>query len=173
MKFGKCNHYGIVVKDINKAMDEYSKTFGIKHWYMLNASPFEEFEYKGEKRNCTVTLYFGGKGTTKIELIQTEGDSNYYTDFYATHGEAIHHVMYNTKNLDQTIKEMEQEGYTMIQRAKFKAGGAHVRYAYMTKNDTEVTIELIETTLAFGIKKGDMPFELQMGALTGSHKKIR
>lgn len=173
MKFGKCNHYGIVVEDIEKAKEEYSKMLGIKKWYMLNATPFEEFEYKGEKKNCDVTLYFGGKGTTKLELIQTRGDDNYYTDFYKAHGEAIHHVMYNTKDLDRDIAEMQTMGYTMIQRAKFHAGGAMVRYAYMTKNDTEVTIELIETTLPFGIKKGDMPFELQLGCLTGSHKKLK
>lgn len=173
MKFGKCNHYGIVVEDIEKAKEEYSKVLGIKKWYRLNASPFEEFKYKGENRDCEVTLYFGGKGTTKLELIQTRGDSNYYTDFYEKNGEAIHHVMFNTKNLDKTIEEMKQEGYEPIQTAKFKSAGATIRYAYMTKKDTAVTIELIETTIMGFIKKGDMPFEMQLGVITGNYKRVK
>lgn len=173
MKFKKCNHYGIVVEDIEKAKEEYSRALGIKKWYTLvNDTPLD-MTYKGEKRNCEVTLYFGGKGTTKLELIQTRGDSNYYTDFYAKNGEAIHHVMFNTKDLDKAIEEMKLEGYEPIQTANFVSGGAKVRYAYMTKKDTQMTIELIETTIMGFIKKGDMPFEMQLGCLTGSYKRVK
>lgn len=173
MKLKKCNHYGIVVEDIKKAKEEYSKAFGIKKWYTLvNDTPLN-MTYKGEKRNCEVTLYFGGKGTTKLELIQTKGDSNYYTDFYCENGEAIHHVMYNTKNLDNAIANMIKEGYQPIQTADFISGGAKVRYAYMTKINTKMTVELIETTIMGFIKKGDMPFEMQIGCLTGSYKRVK
>ncbi len=65
MKVGKINHIGIVVTDANEAMERYGKLYGIKKWYKLVAGPID-LHYRGEKRNCTVDLYFGGKGKTKI-----------------------------------------------------------------------------------------------------------
>lgn len=60
--------------------------------------------YRGEKKNSKVRIFYGGKGTTTIKLIETSGDKNIYDRFYEKHGEAVHHVMYMTKDLDKTVR---------------------------------------------------------------------
>lgn len=173
MKLKKPNHIGIVVEDINEAKKRYSRIIGIKKWYEIVNSSDLDMEYRGEKRNCKVTLYVGGKGNTKIELIETSGDRNIYTEFLEKNGEGIHHIMYNVKNLEEAISECELYGMRVLQRATFKSGGAKIKYAYVGKCEDGVILELIETTIMGFIKKGDMPFELQLGALTGSYKRLK
>src|SRR5690606_38678312 len=87
--------------------------------------------YHGEKRNCEVTLYFAGKGFTKIELIQTRGDDNIYTEFLKRNGEGIHHIMYNVKDLKKAIEYCESIGMKVFQNATFKSAGATISYAYV------------------------------------------
>ncbi|MEG2456807.1 MAG: VOC family protein [Clostridia bacterium] len=173
MKLKKPNHIGIVVKNISEAAERYGRIYGISKWWEIVCDGKLDMTYLGEKRNCKVKLYYGGKGSTKIELIETTGDDNIYTNFYAKRGEGMHHIMYNVKNLSEAIRLCEENGLKVIQSANFKSGGAKVRYAYMAESEDSVVLELVETTIAFGIKKGDMPFEMQLGTLTGSYKRVK
>lgn len=173
MKFGKIGHVGIVVKDLQKAKEHYSRLLGIDKWYELQYDTPLDMTYRGEKRNCNVTLYFGGKGATVIELIYPQGDENIYTNFLKNHGEAIHHIEYNVKDLDAAIKHVEKEGLKVLQSAKFESAGAKIRYAYVGKSEDDAVLELIETVLPMGIHKGDMPFETKLAALTGNYKLVK
>lgn len=172
MKLNKIGHIGIVVKDIEKAKEHYTKLMGIKKWYEIVYDGEIDLYYKEVKRNCNVKLYFGGDGHTVIELIETQGDENIYTNYLKNHGEGLHHIQYNVKNLDSAINDAKLEGLSVFQHAEFSSGGAKVRYAYVGKSEDDVIFELIETTILGGIKKGDLPFETQMAALTGSYKAL-
>lgn len=174
MKYGKINHVGIVVKDWNEATDRYGKLFGIKHWYEIvtDEGSFDMY-YHGEKKNSTVRIFYGGSGTTKLEIIDTKGDKNIYDAFYEKRGEAAHHLMYMTKDLDATVKEFEANGYKVFQNATFNSNGAKIRYAYMGVDEDGLIFEFVECSLTKSMKKGDMPFEMQLGALTGSYKKVK
>lgn len=173
MKLKKINHIGIVVENLEEAKERYSRLLGIKKWYRLITPAPITVNYNGEDKRSNVTLYFGGRGAAKLELIHTSGDSNIYTEFLKRRGEGIHHIMYNVKNLDKAVAECEKEGMRVLQKSEFPSGGAKVRYAYLGKSEDSVILELIETTLAFGAKKGDMPFELQLGTLTKSYERVK
>lgn len=173
MKFNKIGHVGIVVKDIKAAKEHYSRLMGIKKWYELVYDDGIDLYYHGEKKNCNVTLYFGGRGHTLIELIETRGDENIYTNFLKIHGEGIHHIEYNVKNLDDALAHVEKEGLRVFQNAEFTSGGVKIRYAYVGKEESGVIYELIEGIMPGGIRKGDMPFEAQMAAITGSYKVVK
>lgn len=174
MKFGKVNHIGIVVRDLKEATERYGKLFGIKNWYEIVCDNDElDLYYHGEPKKCKVTLYYGGKGTTKLELIHTEGQKNIYDYFYEKRGEAVHHLMYTVKDLDAVVERFTQNGYKVLQNASFKSGGAAIRYAYIGKDEDGLIFEFVECALTKKIKKGDIPFEMQIGTLTGSYKKIK
>lgn len=173
MKIGKIGHACIVVNDIEKASEHYSKLFGIKHWYELVTTSELEMYYHGEKKNCEVKIWYGGKGHTSLELVQTSGDDNIYTEFLRNHGESIHHLQYYVKNLKEAVEAVEKEGLKVIQSATFYSKSMRVDYAYVGKSESDAVFELIEATLPLGIKKGDMPFELMLGRLTGNFKKVK
>lgn len=173
MKLGKPNHIGIIVKDIEEAKERYSRLMNIKKWYRLVSPSPITLLYKAEERKSNVTLYFGGKGATKLELIETKGDENIYTEFLKKHGEGIHHIMYNVKNLSLAISECEKEGLTVLQSSSFKSAGATISYAYVGRSEDSVIFELIETDIGLGLKKGDMPFEMLLGTLTGNYKRVK
>lgn len=85
----------------------------------------------------------------------------------------IHHVEYNVKNLDEAVKQAESCGLKVLQHASFKSAGASVRYAYVGESEDAAIFELIETTLPIGVKKGDVPFETQLAALTGNYRRVK
>lgn len=174
MKLGKINHVGIVVKDLEEATERYGKLYGIKHWYEMVCDDNKlDLQYLGEKKDCNVTLYFGGRGMTKIELIKTSGEKNIYDKFYDAHGEAVHHIMYMVKNLDKAVADFASNGYKVFQSASFKSNGAKVRYAYVGKDENQLITELVECNLVGKIYKGDIPFETQIGTIQGSYKKVK
>ncbi len=173
MKLGKIAHSCIVVEDIDKAADHYSKLLGIKHWYELVRTSDLDLNYQGQKRNCDVKIWLGGKGHTAIELIESRGDENLYTNYLKNFGEGIHHLQYYVKNLQIAIKEFEKEGLKVLQSACFFSKGMKVDYVYMGKDEHSAAFELIEATLPGGIKKGDLPFEIFLGRLTGNMKRVK
>ncbi len=173
MKAGKIAHIAFIAEDIEKASEHYSKLLGIKKWYELVCSSELELYYNGERKNCDVKIWYGGKGHTSVELIQTRGDKNIYSTFLERHGEMIHHVQYYVKDLKKAIEEVKKEGLKVIQNANFMSKSMKVKYAYVGKSEDSTVLELIEATLPFGIKKDDMPFELVLGRLTGNFKRVK
>ena len=173
MKLGKVAHACIVVNDIEEASAHYTRTLGIKHWYELVRTSDLDLYYKGEKRNCDVKIWLGGKGHTAIELIESKGDENLYTSYLSNFGEGIHHLQYYVKDLKKAIAEFEKEGLQVLQSACFYSKGMKVDYVYMGKDEHSAAFELIEATLPGGIVKGDMPFEILLGRLTGNMKKVK
>lgn len=173
MKLKKINHIGIVVEDCEEASERYGKIYGINKWYELDIKDLELW-YKEKKRDCEIKLYFGGKGFTKVELIETHDQDNAYTAFLKRQGEGMHHVMYNVRNLEKAILSLEQDGMTVIQHATFKSGGANVRFAYMGWKEEGVVVELVETEILPGIIKGDLPGEIAfLGKISGSYRRIK
>lgn len=172
MKLNKINHIGIVVEDADEACERYGKIYGIDKWYELDINDLDLW-YKDKKRDCEIKLYFGGKGLTKIELIETHGQDNAYTSFLKRQGEGMHHVMYNVRNLEKAILSLEQDGMMVIQHATFKSAGANVRFAYMGWKEEGVVIELVETEILPGIIKGDLPGEFGLGKVSGSYRRVR
>jgi len=174
MGYGRINHVCFIVKDWKEATERYSKLFGIKHWYEIVIDKGTlDVDYRGQKVNSELKLIFGGKGQCKIELVDTKGDKNFYDEWYEKHGEAPHHIMYMTKNFDKTIEEFKGKGFQVFQNASYLSGGVKVRYAYMGPNEDGPIFEFVECSITKHIKKGDMPFEVQLGQLSGSYKKIK
>lgn len=173
MKLKKINHVGIVVNDINEAKDRYGKAFGIKSWYEIVVSSPVELEYLGEKRDCTIKLYVGGKGTTKVELLEAKGERTIYSDFLERRGEGIHHIMYNVKDLEAAVSDLEANGMKVLQKASYMSAGAKIRYVYIGRGEDDTVLELVEMTIMGKMKKGDMPCEVLMGRITGNYKKVK
>lgn len=108
---------GVIVRDMEKAVDYYSSVFGLgpftvyefapdKHWVMEQPSP--------------VRLRLGKAmwGTIELELIQPiEGNSQHF-EFLRVFGEGLPHLGFNVPNYDEVFDKFLREGFTPLMRAE-------------------------------------------------------
>ena len=93
--------------------------------------------------NCWMAFFTVGPGV-QIELIQPNGVKSTWQDFLDQHGEGIHHIAFNVKNMDEKIARCEDFGMKCVQRGKY--GGGNGEYAYMDAHgDLKCLIELLES----------------------------
>ncbi|WMJ87018.1 VOC family protein [Anaerocolumna sp. MB42-C2] len=92
--------------------------------------------------NCFMAFFDVGP-STQIELIQPNGAKSTWQDFLDEHGEGIHHIAFQIKDMDIKINNFEKSGMKCIQRGKYGSGNGE--YAYMDANkDMKCLIELLE-----------------------------
>ena len=132
---------GVVVKDIDKAVNYYSSVFGIGPFR------FVERHYEGvtiRDRNdasYSVRVATAPMGQVDFELIQvTEGES-IHLEFLEKRGEGLEHLGFRVPDLDAEIERFKKCGIDVLQSVRRPGGG----YAYM---DTEkiggIIFELIQ-----------------------------
>jgi len=142
LKLPDVGQIGVVVKDLDKAVDYYSSMFGI--------GPFKYIErhYDGvilRERNdasYSVRIAIAPMGSVDFELIQiTEGES-IHLEFLEKKGEGIEHLGFRVPDLDAEIARFKECGIEVLQSARRSDGGG---YAYMdTENIGGIIFELIQ-----------------------------
>lgn len=131
------SHIGYVTKDIKKTMSDFKRYFGV--------GPFKEFNpsysnkiYRGKHEDFKVHLAFCRAGKMVYELIQVIQGRTIYEEFMHEHGEGIHHLGYEIKNLSMWIKLYKKVGIEPIMSAE-RVG---LKWAYF---DTPgIIVELLE-----------------------------
>ncbi|MCP3966595.1 MAG: VOC family protein [Lentisphaerae bacterium] len=166
---------GIIVKDMNSALDKYSKSFNIKNWMKGNFIE-EEYIYKGKSIKIDFTMAYSIRKRLMIELLEVKkGDENVFSHFLDEHGEGIHHLGYYVRNFEKEIEKYKTMGIDVIQHGCIKSlKGSITRIAIL---DTEAlygyAIELLETRI-LGIPIGQSAFILYiMARLTGDVERIK
>lgn len=165
---------GVIVRDMNKAIDYYSRIMGIQPWYRGNVGEQETW-FRGKKVNMDVDMVFAYSGKLMIELIEVKGgDDNIYSEHLAAQGEGLHHLGIEVSDFDAKMKKVEAMGIPIIQSGVVKSkGGAISKMAYLdTTSALGYPIELMETRL-FGLALGKGKLLMNIGCLLGDASKIR
>lgn len=128
----KIDHIGIAVHSINDALPLYTDVFGMK----LEA--IETVENQGVK----VAFLFAGN--TRLELLEALSDDSPIAGYIAKRGEGIHHIALGVEGIESRIKELKEQGITMIDDTSRK--GAHeAKVAFIhPKSTARVLFELCE-----------------------------
>ena len=136
----------IVVRDLEKSMEQYQNVLGIGSWEIIDAdsSQVTDMMYHGSevKRPFRFRAALSMVGPMQLELIQPiEGDL-LYNDFLKEHGEGLHHLGHvRVQNLDESVQALEKAGFSCLQRGGFTGGG----FAYMdTVKALGFILELLE-----------------------------
>ena len=134
----------IVVRDIEKSMENYQDTLGIGSWSLrtIDSSRVSDMTYRGRPVQHVFKVAQAKVGAMDLELIQpVEGDS-IYSEFLEQGGEGLHHLGHvKVGGLDAAIQTLENAGFPCLQSGRFPGGG----YAYMDTSKTLGTIiELIQ-----------------------------
>ncbi|GAF80790.1 unnamed protein product [marine sediment metagenome] len=142
VKLPPVEQVGIVVKDMERAMEYYSSTFG---W-----GPFQVMElemkgatYRGQPCDCRLKLAFARSGPIEIELIQVLEGETPHTEFLREKGEGLQHLRFSVDDIDGTLAKLAKEGIEPVFQHSYPEIG--ISFAYLnTDKIGGVMIELIE-----------------------------
>ena len=103
----------IVVKDIAKAAEYYTSTFGIGP-FSIQEAKMEGVILRGKPTTTKIKVALAQSGSLQIELIQPVEGENPYAEFLASKGEGLHHLGFQVDDLDSIVAELAKEGIEPI-----------------------------------------------------------
>lgn len=116
-------HIGIAVNDLEKAEKNFEKILGVPS-YKREAVDSEH----------VITSFFK-INSTKIELLQPTSADGAISKFLEKKGEGIHHLAFETSNLEDELERLRNEGFTVLPGFP-KKGADNKRVAFLHPKDT-------------------------------------
>jgi methylmalonyl-CoA/ethylmalonyl-CoA epimerase len=140
--FERLTQYALVVRDVKKVGAFYqSLGFGgmpVDHNVSVNRM------YRGKPGKFEMYLGWGRFGDVTFEWIQSLVGPSVYDEYLRAHGEGLHHLAFEVRDMDQAITLLESKGAPLSQSGGWDSPGSKGRFAYL---DSEpyggVTIELL------------------------------
>lgn len=122
-------HIGVVVNDVEKAIDYYSKHFGWGPWKTEDIHrPVAIVHGKKTSYRCKIaSTTIPAISPILLSLDTTTKGTNIFTEHLKAKGEGIHHIQFHVKDLEQEIAKYEKHGFKTLQKVNDAKGG----YAYM------------------------------------------
>jgi methylmalonyl-CoA/ethylmalonyl-CoA epimerase len=127
----KIDHIGIVVQDMEQALDAYQVALGL---------PLKEIVDVPDQQ---VRVAFLPAGESNIELVQPTTDDSGVARFLEKHGEGIHHLCLEVKDIEAALQQLQDRGVPLIDRRP--RPGAHGQVAFVhPKGMGGVLLELVQ-----------------------------
>jgi len=114
---GKMSHVGIVVRDMDKAMEYYGSVFGLGP-FTTEVYDLKSFAYRGKTASARVKAAIAYSGPVFIELVQVLEGETVHTEFLRERGEGLQHVAFLVRNLDEKLKELAKSGVEPVMRLR-------------------------------------------------------
>jgi methylmalonyl-CoA/ethylmalonyl-CoA epimerase len=131
----KIEHIGIAVKKLSASIPLFEK--------LLNTTCYKTEVVESEQVN---TAFFK-KGESKIELLESYSPDSVINKFIEKRGEGMHHIAFETNDIEAEIKRLVKEGFTLINE-KPKAGADNKIVCFLHPKDTNgVLVELVSERL--------------------------
>jgi methylmalonyl-CoA/ethylmalonyl-CoA epimerase len=128
----KIDHIGIVVRDMEAALEVYRDALGLE---------LAETGFVPEQK---VNIAFLPTGESEIELVQPTTDDSGIARYLAKRGEGVHHVCLEVDDIEATLAQMAAQGMELIDKPP-RAGSGGKKYAFVhPKSAHGVLIELYE-----------------------------
>lgn len=134
---------GIVVRDIEKACENFSRIFGLEKPNIIITDIYQKSktEYRGNPTYARARLAFFNFKNIVIEFIEPDENPSTWREFLDTHGEGIHHLGFEIKGMKEKIENFKEMGIEVVQKGEYEGG----RYAYIdTLKELKFIIELLE-----------------------------
>lgn len=127
----KIDHIGIVVCDIQEALQVYETALGL---------PLSEIVPVPDQK---VNVAFLPIGESNIELVQPTADDTGIAKFLEKRGEGIHHISIEVASIEAALTQLKEQGVQLIDEVPRQ--GAHGRVAFIHPRGAHgVLIELIQ-----------------------------
>lgn len=125
-------HIGIAVKDIDQAIDCYSR--------LLNTSCYKTEVVESQQ----VTTAFFKLKEQKIELLAATSPESVIARFIKKSGEGLHHIAFEVDDIKQEMKRLEEEGFTPLQNVPFKGADNKWVVFYHPKDAHGMLVEICQ-----------------------------
>jgi methylmalonyl-CoA/ethylmalonyl-CoA epimerase len=130
--FGRIDHVGVAVEDLDKAVALYSERL---------AMPVQHRETVEEQGVEAVLL---GVGESHVELLRPLGPETAVSRFLERNGPGLHHVAYGTDDIDSALEQVRAAGLRLIDERP-RTGIRNSRVAFVHPKSTGgVLTELVE-----------------------------
>ena len=127
----KIEHIGIAVKDLNEAVERFSK--------LLNTSPYKTEKVESEG----VSTVFFETGESKVELLESTDPNGPIGKYISKKGEGIHHVAFDVDDIQSEMERLKGEGFDVIGDIREGADNKLVCFIH-PKSANGVLIELCQ-----------------------------
>ena len=128
----RINHLGVIVKNVEEAMDLYAKAFGFRQSGELLTVPEEGLK-----------TVFISIGDVTIELFEPIDPKSGLAKFIEKRGEGLHHISLEVDNIDQELDSLAKEGIELIDRKARPFKGAKLAFVH-PQSTKGVLIELLQ-----------------------------
>jgi catechol 2,3-dioxygenase-like lactoylglutathione lyase family enzyme len=139
---------GIVVKDLDAAVESYWRTAGIGPWniYTTGAPPLR-CTYHGHPASYQVQLATTMSGQVQMELIEYISGDTIHRDFLASGREGVEHFGIYVPDLERALQPYLDKGIRILQQADGMGVKGDGRYAYLdTESILGTILELIQSS---------------------------
>ncbi|MEN8817191.1 MAG: methylmalonyl-CoA epimerase [Nonlabens sp.] len=130
--FGKIEHLGIAVKNLEEANEVYTK--------LLGREPYKSETVESE----AVETSFFMTGENKIELLAATDENSAIAKYIEKRGQGIHHVAFAVQDIKAELIRLEKEGFQILNKEP-KRGADNKWVAFVHPKGTNgVLVELCQ-----------------------------
>jgi methylmalonyl-CoA/ethylmalonyl-CoA epimerase len=137
---------GILVRDLDRALERYSSLWGLGPWagYEYGPDTVPALTYRGEPGEYIMRIALTGSGP-QVELIEPLQGPSIYHEWLESHTEGVHHLGIYVDSIDDAISEMDAAGYVLLQSGAGYGLDGDGGYGYFdTERDFGLVLEAIE-----------------------------
>ena len=119
-----------VTDDLARTESHLSDHFGAGHWTRFEGIAFgpDVCEYRGRPADFIADISLTYIGDMQLELIQPlDGDSIYH-DFLARHSAGLHHICFETDDMEATLGRAAAAGVEVVQKGSM---AGMMEFAYL------------------------------------------
>ena len=137
-------HSGLVVRDLDKAIESYSALLGIGAFRKRMVTT-TWCELRGKPCQMTFALAQACMGEVDVELIQADPGDNVFWEFFQTRGEGLHHLAFWVEDIQAELAFFKEKGVETLLYGETDAGR---RFAYLDCSQSLGTIIQLAQQLA-------------------------
>ena len=135
----------IIVNDVEATKRAYAKFWGMEIPETIDAGEYSVTKtvYKGapnELAGCNMAFFH--LGNIDLEIIQPNPAQSTWRDWLETHGEGLHHIAFQVKDIFKSMEDMKNAGYECTMWGYYGDGsGAYAYFDCMA--DLHCFVELL------------------------------
>jgi methylmalonyl-CoA/ethylmalonyl-CoA epimerase len=130
--FGRIDHIGVAVDDLDSALELYRERFGMREQHREFIAAFD----------LEAVLLEVGDG--HVELLKPLSRESAVGKFLERHGPGLHHVAYQTSDIDSALEQVKAAGLDLIdQEPRIGIRGSRVAFLHPRATGGVLT-ELVE-----------------------------